>query len=71
LGGGPRFLKMVDDPYNCLCSGALGTSKENNVPDIIRSRCDRIAFTHTRNVKHMPNIRTATHKEKYSSREVL
>ena len=28
-----RFLKMVDDPYNCLtlCSGSLGANPENNV----------------------------------------
>ena len=52
-----RFLKMVDDPYNCLtlCSGSLGSNPENNVADIVRKYCDRIAFAHIRNVKHFEN----------------
>ncbi|MBP5604170.1 MAG: mannonate dehydratase [Ruminiclostridium sp.] len=52
-----RFLKMVDDPYNCLtlCSGSLGSNEKNNVADIVRRHCDRIAFAHIRNVKHYPN----------------
>ena len=52
-----RFLKMVDDPYNCLtlCSGSLGSNPANNVADIVRKHCDRIAFAHIRNVKHFPN----------------
>ncbi len=52
-----RFLGMVDDPYNCLtlCSGSLGSNEKNNVADIVRKHCDRIAFAHIRNVKHYPN----------------
>ncbi|SFB70437.1 mannonate dehydratase [Ruminococcus albus] len=52
-----RFLTMVDDPYNCLtlCSGSLGSNPENNVADIVRKHCDRIAFAHIRNVKHFDN----------------
>ncbi|MBR1393596.1 MAG: mannonate dehydratase [Ruminococcus sp.] len=52
-----RFLKMVDDPYNCLtlCSGSLGSNPENNVADIVRKYCGRIAFAHIRNVKHFDN----------------
>ncbi len=52
-----RFLSMVDDPYNCLtlCSGSLGANPENDVPDIVRSFCSRIAFAHIRNVKHFAN----------------
>ena len=52
-----RFLKMVDDPYNCLtlCSGSLGSNPDNNVADIVRKHCDRIAFAHIRNVKHFDN----------------
>ena len=52
-----RFLSMVDDPYNCLtlCSGSLNANPKNNVADIVRKHCDRIAFTHIRNVKHFPN----------------
>ncbi len=62
-----HFLKMVDDPYNCLClcSGSLGANPENNVPDIIRSCCDRIAFAHIRNIKHFPNgdFSEASHRD--------
>ncbi|MCR5542386.1 MAG: mannonate dehydratase [Ruminococcus sp.] len=52
-----RFLKMVDDPYNCLtlCSGSLGSNPDNCVADIVRKHCDRIAFAHIRNVKHFDN----------------
>lgn len=52
-----RFLKMVDSPYNCLtlCSGSLNADPRNNVADIVRKHCDRIAFAHIRNVKHFPN----------------
>ena len=52
-----RFLKMVDNPYNCLtlCSGSLGASLENNVADIVRKHHERIAFAHIRNVKHFEN----------------
>ena len=51
------FLKLVDDPYNCLtlCSGSLNADPKNNVADIVRKHCDRIAFAHIRNVKHFPN----------------
>ncbi len=52
-----RLLTMVDDPYNCLClcSGSLGSNPANDIPDIIRSYCDRIAFAHIRNVRRYPN----------------
>ena len=52
-----RFLKMVDDPYNCLtlCSGSLNANPENNVADIVRRHCDRIAFAHIRNIHHFDN----------------
>jgi mannonate dehydratase len=52
-----RFLKMVDDPYNCLtlCSGSMSSNPKNNVAAIVRKHCDRIAFAHVRNVKHYPN----------------
>ena len=52
-----RFLKMVDDPYNCLtlCSGSLNANPENNVADIVRKHCDRIAFAHIRNIHHFDN----------------
>lgn len=52
-----KFLKMVDDPYNCLtlCSGSLNANPKNNVAEIVRKHCSRIAFAHIRNVKHFPN----------------
>lgn len=52
-----RFLTMVDDPYNCLtlCSGSLGANPKNNIADIVRKHCDRIAFAHIRNVKFYEN----------------
>ena len=52
-----RFLKMVDDPYNCLtlCSGSFGSNKDNCVADIVAKHCDRIAFAHVRNVKVYDN----------------
>ena len=62
-----RFLKMVDDPYNCLtlCSGSLNANPENNVAAIVRKHVDRIAFAHIRNVKHFPNgdFSEASHRD--------
>ncbi len=50
-----RFLSMVDDPYNCLtlCSGSLNANPNNNVAEIVRKHCDRIAFAHIRNIHHI------------------
>lgn len=63
-----RFLNMLDDEYNCLtlCSGSLGSNPENNVADIIRKHCDRIAFAHIRNFKHFPNgdFSEASHRDR-------
>ena len=62
-----RFLKMVDDPYNCLtlCSGSLNANPNNNVAAIVRKHCDRIAFAHIRNVKHFDNgdFSEASHRD--------
>ena len=62
-----RFLSMVDDPYNCLtlCSGILNANADNNVADIVRKNCDRIAFAHICNVKHFPNgdFSEASHRD--------
>ena len=58
---------MVDSPYNCLtlCSGSLNADPRNNVADIVRKHCDRIAFAHIRNVKHFPNgdFSEASHRD--------
>lgn len=49
-----RFLKLVDSPYNglTLCSGSLGVTEKNDVPDMIRAfgKMGRIHFGHCRNV---------------------
>ena len=70
-----RFLKMVDDPYNCLClcSGSLGANKDNDVPDIVRTYCDRIAFAHIRNVKHFDNgdFTEASHRDCDGDTQIL
>ena len=62
-----RFITMVDDPQNCLtiCTGSYSANPQNNVADIIRKYCDRIAFTHIRNVKHFPNgdFTEASHRD--------
>lgn len=61
------FVKLVDDPYNCLtlCSGSLGSNPKNCVADIVRKHCDRIAFAHVRNVKHFENgdFSEASHRD--------
>ena len=62
-----RFLTMVDDPYNALtlCSGSLSANPENNVAEMVRKYCDRIAFAHVRNVKHFDNgdFSEASHRD--------
>jgi mannonate dehydratase len=52
-----RLLKLVDSPYNCLtlCSGAIGSDQNNDVPAMIREFGNRIAFAHIRNVKIYEN----------------
>lgn len=52
-----RFLRMVDDPCNCLtlCTGSLSASPDNHVADIVRKHADRIAFAHVRNVRRFEN----------------
>lgn len=52
-----RFLALKDSPSNCLtlCSGSLGASQDNDIPSLIRTFADHIAFMHVRNVKHFEN----------------
>ena len=33
----------------------MSSNPKNNMADIVRKHCDRIAFAHVRNVKHYPN----------------
>lgn len=62
-----RYLSMVDDPYNCLtlCAGSLSANPANNVAEIVRRHCARIAFAHIRNVKHYANgdFSEASHRD--------
>ena len=62
-----RFLAMVDHPCNCLtlCSGSLNADPNNNVANVVRKHCDRIAFAHIRNVKHFENgdFSEASHRD--------
>jgi len=52
-----RLLNTIDDPHNCLtlCAGSFSANPKNNVADMIRKHCDRIAFAHIRNVRHYTN----------------
>jgi len=49
-----RLVKTVDNPHNgvTLCTGSLGSSPSNDIPDIIRSLKGRVHFAHVRNVKY-------------------
>jgi len=50
-----RFINLVDSPNNglTLCSGSLGVSSQNDIPDLIRyfGKKGRIHFAHVRNIK--------------------
>lgn len=48
-----RMLDAVDDVHNgiTLCTGSLGTSRSNDLCDIIRSVPGRIHFAHVRNLR--------------------
>lgn len=54
-----RYLSIVDSPSNtlCLCTGSLGCSPDNNVPELVKKYADkdRIGFMHMRNVKILPD----------------
>jgi mannonate dehydratase len=50
-----RMIGLYDSPVNglCLCSGSLGASADNDVPELMREfgRRGRVNFVHARNVK--------------------
>ena len=48
-----RILDVVDSPHHGLtfCTGSLGTSPDNDLPEMIRTFADRINFVHLRNVE--------------------
>ncbi|MGI6076958.1 MAG: mannonate dehydratase [Fastidiosipilaceae bacterium] len=62
-----RIIELVDSPANslCLCTGSLGSSPANDIPNIIRhfAAKDRIACAHVRNVKYLGErrFREASH----------
>ncbi len=70
-----RLLKTVDSPYNCLtlCSGSLSASPSNNVAEIVRKYCDRIAFAHIRNVRRFENgdFSETSHRDCDGDTEIL
>lgn len=47
-----RILDAVDSPHHGLtfCTGSLGTSLENDLPEMLRQFAERIHFVHLRNV---------------------
>ena len=49
-----RLMKAVDDVHNgvTLCTGSLGSDRNNDLPDIIRSLEGRIHFAHIRNIQY-------------------
>ena len=51
------FLALNDSPYNgiTLCTGSLGSDRNNDVPAIVREFAGkgRVHFAHIRNVKHL------------------
>lgn len=50
-----RLVNLVDSPYNGLtiCSGALGSDSNNDIPEIIRyfGKMGRVHFGHVRNIQ--------------------
>jgi mannonate dehydratase len=49
-----RMVNLADNPLNgiTLCTGSLGSSPDNDIPEIIRALKGRIHFAHVRNVRH-------------------
>ena len=58
-------VAVVTGAGGVLCSGSLNANPDNNVAEIVRKHCDRIAFAHIRNVKHFPNgdFSEASHRD--------
>jgi mannonate dehydratase len=52
-----KFLSLNKSPSNglTLCTGSLGSTDKNDIPDIIRTYVDKIYFAHIRNVLRYPN----------------
>ena len=71
-----RIVKLIDSPSNALtiCSGSLGSNRQNDIPAIIRhfGQLDRIGFAHIRNIQvHEPWVfNEVAHNSKYGSLDV-
>jgi mannonate dehydratase len=52
-----RYLNLVNSNCNgiTLCTGSLGSSKKNNIVDIIKTFKNKIFFAHIRNIKRFDN----------------
>lgn len=72
-----HIVNMVDSPSNCicLCSGSLGSSPDNNIPEIIRhfGSKNKIACAHIRNVKYLGEkcFRESSHLSKDGSLDMF
>ena len=66
-----RFLKLYESEYNglTLCTGSLGVSKDNNMPNMIRRFGKKIHFAHLRNVKIINDgeFQESAHMSQYGS----
>jgi mannonate dehydratase len=71
-----RLIHLVDSPYNglTLCTGSLGASTGNDMPDIIRyfGKQGRIHFGHVRNIQiHESGVfNEAAHKDDAGSLDI-
>lgn len=71
-----RIVKLIDSPSNALtiCSGSLGSNRNNDIPKIIRhfGKMDRIGFAHIRNIQvHEPWVfNEVAHKSSFGSLDV-
>ena len=52
-----KVLDLVNSPFHglTLCTGSLGSSLQNNTPEMVRRFAKRIHFMHVRNVKVFDN----------------
>ncbi|XOQ53177.1 MAG: Mannonate dehydratase [Succiniclasticum sp.] len=68
-----KIVALADSPSNslCICTGSLGSNRDNDIPKIIRKfgKKDRIGFMHVRNIQvHEPWVfNEVAHKSKFGS----
>lgn len=72
-----RLLNLVDSPSNglAICTGSLGASPSNDMPDILNTFAARgkVFFAHVRNVKHTgeKSFEEAAHKSSEGSLDMV